>query len=498
MLFDSPAHVLFFSCPTPQHGLSLPRSLDALLLHAQPVPTSSFTALPQLSKAKMDCEMLCRSTSIKVSKPQLHSNSLAPSTSRIDIIEPEPEEQRLEPSSGPTLLTLPKELHLEIASYLQSSSILVLSKISNESLQNVYKAPPQLSTNSRAVAMELLTRDAFEAVLSSHIQRYRSIKPSKFSTNDRAIIYRTQFYCYRCSKGVSVRHFPWPQIRESVLLYEGEEKAMNRECRGAVRKLRVGNMEKVEWWEFAEAKKRLMSAPVGEDGRASIDVRVWEKRSRKGNKRRKSGKAKFYPEKYLRVVKTSSSDREGKDKFETDHQFYWTLRTLISPFSHCSQTRVKAHLRISLLKKRPRFCPHMDWHSLLFDADYNNFTSNQLSYLVNVIYSDVMPWEDAIVENGEVLKKVKSMETECMDAGCRTEVALQRARCKIGKKGGGKKRVKKKEAWKEFVWVIVRRKWRVDTPSSLEWRVAVALQDDAQGGLDTRHGDISDPELEIG
>jgi hypothetical protein len=408
----------------------------------------------------------------------------------------------------PTFLTLPNELHTLIAKHLPPASIHILTRIPNHRLRSLYVSPPDPSSNIRSMELELLSRDVFEAIVRPHISIYGKVRPQRFTDQEWRVIYRTVFYCYACDRGTAVQHYPWEQVERS-LKFEGEEKWKVRKCSGSVLPVELQRGMKVSWRDMQRAGNELLeklkeavetakddNGRDGANGTANpvtttaatgyfpplyVDIPPSDRPL--GSAQRRKNKSRFFPPQYLRLYHVDNTSPNPQPYFLADYVNYHRLRI------HWSQDFKKTlrAIRLAIVLAQPRFCNHMSAISLVLRSDYDGcLQTSFLRHMVESLSCDHVPWDDSMVENGVVVQRKKSMGIECAVEGCRTEVDLERACCLV-RKGDDRKTRKnkarllgkcgrKEEKWKEYVWVVVRRKWEVTSPSGKEWRVVVGIE----------------------
>jgi hypothetical protein len=346
------------------------------------------------------------------------------------------------------------------------------------------------------------------------------------------VLRKTRFYCHGCDKGVNWSHFPVEQIALSIRR-KPEYKIRTRRCVGACTSVRVGRRgrKEVEWWmlertrddahKIIEREKRRLgdsdiepfSTPISRARETSAgdgQQRRETPSSSSKNKKKKSKRmkkilnpdprmARFLPEEYTRLecrpVDPSPTPTPSADP--QVQQLAWTFTASTQSYTPLafkwSESLAKNlhRIRATLLFFMPYLCKHMSICDILFDPDADfHLQTSLFRYMVASLHNEEgLPWEDEIVEaDGTVVKRIKSMLSECfcVEKGCRTEVVLQRAKCLVRKAAAGGavsvgkmkigRRKGKGEKWKEVVWLVVRRKWVVDTPSESEWRMQLGLE----------------------
>jgi hypothetical protein len=131
-----------------------------------------------------------------------------------------------------------------------------------------------------------------------------------------------------------------------------------------------------------------------------------------------------------------------------------------------------------------------------------------LAYMVQGINDTSQEWEDRVMEGRKVRQRIKGVGVQCKVRGCKTIVTVERVRevrndgegrrRKIGVPRGlreswtmggnastnssasgraNRSRVENMTGeWKETVWVVVHRTFRVTTPNDKEWWAQIGLR----------------------
>jgi hypothetical protein len=371
-------------------------------------------------------------------------------------------------------------------------------------------------------ARELITRTKLEHIITPHINEKKgTFDPAFFSPDEVDELLECRLVCIPCGEDYPLTHFPVREIVEGIRR-EGHAKAAERKCIGMCRHTYIhsGRKGRVKWTKLEAARQELLqqatrlddhrardAKPVlythdgiplptpDQNRRLMVDVRSLNPRPTKA-KLSKYRLGIFFPDPYIRL----HAQPYGSSNVHYVSYFHAESHTLLTTKWSDSLRKNLYRVGVAFFRKSlvQEMCPHMDGIGFLRRQEplADDIGGSMFKYLVTGLHSNDLPWEDSLLENGEVVKKAKRMVSTCRGCykgDCETEVVLERVmyRARKGKKrtdsnaegqgnrhGNHKNRSRvlwvsrqgnKADQWKEFVMATVRRRWILTTPSSNEW-----------------------------